>query len=93
MLVLVPIMLGRVHFLVLILLELVNCAGYPRGIKEEMSGSKQLSNPGGLSAGSTHFCIPHRNVQRFRGGLVFKAHRLGVSLSSKLEGNRKEEEA
>ena len=33
-----------------------------------------------------------RNVQRFRGGLVFKAHRLCVSLNSRLESNKEEEE-
>ena len=33
-----------------------------------------------------------RNVQRFRGGLVSKAHRLCVSLNSKLESNKEEEE-
>ena len=31
-----------------------------------------------------------RNVQRFRGGLVFKAHRLCVSLNSRLESNKEE---
>ena len=36
--------------------------------------------------------VLHRNVQRFRGGLVFKAHRLGVSLNSRLESKKKEEE-
>ena len=30
-------------------------------------------------------------VQRFRGGLVFKAHRLRVSLNSRLESNKEEE--
>jgi hypothetical protein len=30
-------------------------------------------------------------LQRSRGGLVFKAHRLGVSLDSRLEGNKEEE--
>jgi len=34
----------------------------------------------------------HRNVQRFRGGLVFEAHRLCVSLNSRLESNKEEEE-
>ena len=34
----------------------------------------------------------HRNVQRFRGGLVFKAHRLCVSLKSRFESNTEEEE-
>jgi len=29
----------------------------------------------------------HRNVQRFRGGLVFKAHRLCVTLNSRLDSN------
>jgi len=33
----------------------------------------------------------HRNVQRFRGGLVFKAHRLCASLNSRLESNKEEE--
>jgi len=33
----------------------------------------------------------HRNVQRFRGGLVFKAHRLCVSLNSRLESNKERE--
>jgi len=31
-----------------------------------------------------------RNVQRFRGGLVVKAHRLCVSLNSRLESNKEE---
>ena len=31
-------------------------------------------------------------MQRFRGGLVFKAHRLCVSLNSRLESNKDEEE-
>ena len=34
----------------------------------------------------------HRNAKRFRGGLVFKAHRLCVSLNSRLETNKEEEE-
>ena len=33
----------------------------------------------------------HINVQRFRGGLVCKAHRLCVSLNSMLESNKEEE--
>ena len=32
------------------------------------------------------------NVQRFRGGLVLKAHRHGVSLNSRLERNKEEDE-
>ena len=35
----------------------------------------------------------HRNVQRFRGGLAFKAHRLCVSLNSRLESNKADEES
>ena len=35
------------------------------------------------------FCI---NVKRFRRGLVLKAHRLGVSLNSRLESDDEEEE-
>ena len=39
-----------------------------------------------------HSSIPSvtRNVQRFRGELVFKAHRLCVSLNSRLESNKEE---
>ena len=31
-------------------------------------------------------------MQRFRGGLVFKAHRLCVALNSRLESNKEEED-
>jgi len=40
----------------------------------------------------TRYQLLHRNVQQFRGGLVFKAHRLCVSLNSRLESNKEEEE-
>jgi len=33
----------------------------------------------------------HKSVQRFRGGLVAKAHRLCASLNSRLESNKEEE--
>jgi len=33
----------------------------------------------------------HRDMQRFRGGLVFKVHRLCVSLNSRLENDKEEE--
>jgi len=36
--------------------------------------------------------ILHINVQRFRGGLVFKAHRLCVSFNFRLESNKEEKE-
>jgi len=39
------------------------------------------------SGSKAHF---DRNVQRFRGGLVFKAHKL-VSLNSRIESNTDEE--
>jgi len=48
-----------------------------------------------MPAGGTRQCGPlllHRNVQRFRGGLVFKAHRLCVSLNSRLASNKEREE-
>ena len=35
--------------------------------------------------------LAHLHLQRFRGGLVFKAHRLCVSLNSRLESNKEEE--
>ena len=40
------------------------------------------------AGGSKHQA--RRNVQRFRGGLVFKAHRLCVSLNSRLKSNKEE---
>ena len=44
-------------------------------------------------SGVTEVCpLLHRNMQRFRGGPVFKAHRLCVSLNSRLESNKEEEE-
>ena len=33
-----------------------------------------------------------KNVQRFRGGLVFKARRICVSLNSRRESNKEEED-
>jgi len=38
-----------------------------------------------------HLQVLHRNVQRFRGRLVFKAHRRCVSLNSRLERNTGED--
>ena len=43
-------------------------------------------------SGATTFCHTTVNVKRFRGGLVFKAQRLCVSLDSRLESNNEEEE-
>jgi len=34
----------------------------------------------------------HNNMQPFRGGLVFMTHRIFVSLNSRLESNKEEEE-
>jgi len=43
--------------------------------------------PSSLDSGEQ---LLHSNVQQFRGGLVFKAHRLCVSLNSRLESNKEE---
>ena len=56
----------------------------------EMSGRDVLSRP--LSALNTCVNLLDRNVQRFRGGLVFKADRLCASTISRLELNTKEKE-
>ena len=45
------------------------------------------SPPSGMQLG-----LGRGNVQWFRGGLVFEAHRLFVSLNSRLESNQEEEE-
>jgi len=51
------------------------------------SSTKSCGNPKVNPRGSRT-----RNVQRFQGGLVFKAHRLCVSLISRLESNKEEAE-
>ena len=52
-----------------------------------LSGSERA----GLRFAHLREQLLHRSVQRFRGGLVFKAHRLCVSLDSRLESNKEEE--
>ena len=42
-------------------------------------------------ARASHEQLLHRNLQRFRGGLVVKAHRLCVALNFRLESNKEEE--
>jgi len=51
-----------------------------------------VTNTPGLRNESISEHLLHRYVQRFRGGLVFEAHRLCVSLDSRLESNKEEEE-
>jgi len=67
-----------------------------RGQRCRGSATPTLSRPRRAALRSLHFSIYgqllHRNVQRFRGGLVFKAHRLFNSLESRLESNKEEEE-
>jgi len=46
----------------------------------------------GIVPGRHRTRVMSGNVQRFRGGLVFKAHRLRASLNSRLESNKEEEE-
>ena len=55
-------------------------------------GGSQQGRGGSRREALTHECgqLLHRNVQRFRGGLVFKPHRLCVSLNSRLESNKEE---
>ena len=51
-------------------------------------GEATMAQPAGLPP---KLQLPYPNVQRFRGGLVFKAHRLCVPLNSRLESNNEEE--
>ena len=74
-----------------------------RVVSFQIPGSRVYSNPknievrgltprgGGCLQSGTQELL-HRNVKRFRGGLVFKADRLWVSLNSRLESNKEEEE-
>ena len=49
--------------------------------------------PYSLDSGPAVAQLLHRDCLRFRGGLVFKAHRLCVSLNSRLERMKEEEES
>ena len=57
-------------------------------VKALAFSSKSLQPLGSKAAKQEVAC---RNVKRFRGGLVYKAHRLCVSLNSRLESNKEEE--
>ena len=61
-----------------------------------LTGRKSATPTSSLSArwARVSFCTPEVdiNVQRFRGGFVFKAHRLCKSPNSRLESNKEEEE-
>ena len=52
---------------------------------EEVEQAQRRHDLGGAS-------VSQRNVQRFRGGLVFKAHRLCASLNTRLQSHNEEEE-
>ena len=58
---------------------------------EPLAGDMLHITPLVLALAGGHIkVLLYRNVQRFRGGLVFKAHRLCVSLNSRLESNKEE---
>jgi len=65
--------------------NLLEPSGMPRRIARRC--------PDAVLAPCTATCKQSRNVNRFRGGLVCKAHRLFVSLNSMLESNQEEEES
>jgi len=58
------------------------------------SGFRHLAEHGAAHELEAHHqeMVCDQNVQRFRGGLVFMAHILCVSLNSRLESNKEEEE-
>ena len=61
---------------------------------EQLLDTNTLPETGALNVKLVvHSQVKNNYVQRFRDGLVFKAHRLCVSLNSKLEGNEEEEAA
>jgi len=66
----------------------VFCQGGSRGQRETSIETNTAANRDSSQFENERF---HRNVQRFRDGLVFKAHRLWVSLNSRLESNEEEE--
>jgi len=61
---------------------LITCHPYPPDTPVSRSTCRRHS-----------YLLLRRNVKRFRGGLVFEAHRLCVSLNSRLESNKEENAA
>ena len=72
--------------------EGVACGGYERSAKASASPSSPApaTSTSGICPPHTPRSLLHRNVQRFRGGLAFKAHRRCASLNSGLESNKEE---
>ena len=62
----------------------------PSTCEQPATGPSQCVSPAGHKP--AQLALLRRNVKRFRGGLVFKAHRLCVSLNSRLKSNKDEEE-
>ena len=70
--------------------------GAPQSFERYMYSPSLVRNNSLTDASEPRQCIEqllHRNVQRFRGGLVFKAHRLCVSLNSRLNEEERNEAA
>ena len=65
----------------------------PRGTSPEPTSLHPHTSQGfdPYSSNQRHLSLFSWCKQRFRGGLVFKAHRLCVSLNSRLESNKEEE--
>jgi hypothetical protein len=74
-------------------------SGFPLGLNPESNKKIKSSNldpkprtPKPHPSFHQRYLHLHRHVQRLRGGLVFKAHRLCVSLNSRPESNKEEKE-
>ena len=62
------------------------------GVHTRATKGSSVAEPPSLGEHTISEQLLHINVQRLRGGLVFKAHRLCASLNSRLESNKPEEE-
>ena len=68
-----------------------------RESEREGGGGDRAASPAGAEATPSRLCATpaqarsDQTMQRFRGWLVFKAHRLCVSLNSRLESNKEQE--
>ena len=75
----------------------INGAGYGAGYKWgritglSVKGKDKVDGIGLLAGLMKVYQRFHKNVQQFRGGLVFKAHRFCVSLNPRLESNKEED--
>ena len=66
---------------------------YRGALRKAIAEGKNYPNPGATTRQEFGGGLAVQHLQRFRGGLVFEAHRLCVSLNSKRESNTQEKKS